>query len=86
MSEKNKNKSPNALKRAANFASAITRHAKDGFADVSLEEYTTRLQKCNKCDLQKNGICQHENCGCILSRKAWWRSEKCPLGKWPKQD
>ena len=84
MSEK-ENKKPGAMKRAANLATAIAKHAKDGFVDVSLDEYIERINTCNKCPLQKNGICEHENCGCILSRKAWWRSENCPINKWPKQ-
>ena len=80
--EENKNP-PGAIKKASNFLKAVKKHAKDGFADVSLEEYIERLEICNKCPLHKDGECIE--CGCILSKKAWWRSEDCPKDKWPKQ-
>jgi hypothetical protein len=86
MKKKDKNNAPGAIKRAANFATAMAKHVQDGLADVSMDEYVKRLETCNACELQKDGVCEHENCGCILSRKAWWRSESCPLDKWPKQD
>jgi hypothetical protein len=76
---------PGAIKRASNFAHAVAKHARDGFVDVSTEEYIKRIETCNSCELQKDGVCNHEDCGCILSRKAWWRSESCPIDKWPKQ-
>ena len=76
-------KEPGIIKKAANFAKAITKHAQDGFKDVSLEQYIERIEICNKCPLQKDGECLA--CGCIISKKAWWRSEDCPKDKWPKQ-
>tara|TARA_Y100001968_G_C18967866_1_gene530839 strand:+ start:365 stop:628 length:264 start_codon:yes stop_codon:yes gene_type:complete len=83
--DKEKKNKPGAVKRAANFAKAISKHAKDNFKDVSVDDYTKRLEICNGCDFQNKGICNHEDCGCILARKAWWRSENCPIGKWAKQ-
>ena len=77
------NKKPNIIKKATNFAKAVKKHAEDGFKDVKLEEYIERLDICNGCDYQKDGECIE--CGCILSKKAWWRSEDCPKDKWPKQ-
>jgi len=86
MSENKKKSSvPSAIKRASNFAKAISKHAKDNFKDVSIDEYTERLSICNACELQEKGICNHQDCGCILARKAWWRSENCPIDKWPQQ-
>ena len=75
---------PNNIKRAKNFALALAKRTKDGFVDVDGSQYIERINTCNACDLQSDGICNHEDCGCILSRKAWWRTENCPLGKWPK--
>jgi len=79
----NKKKEPGIIKKATNFAKAVQKHAKDGFKDVSLEQYIERIDICNKCPLQKDGNCLE--CGCVISKKAWWRSEDCPKDKWPKQ-
>jgi hypothetical protein len=68
--------------RVKNFAKAVVKHAKDGFKKVDVDTYAARLRECASCELQKNGICTHEDCGCILTRKAWWASESCPLKKW----
>jgi len=35
----------NIIKKAINFAKALIRRGKDGFTDVSLEEYRERLQR-----------------------------------------
>ena len=34
---------PGAIKRASNFAHAVAKHARDGFVDVSTEEYIKRI-------------------------------------------
>ena len=77
------NKKMGMIKKVINFIKASKRHAEDGFKDVTIEEYRERLSICNKCPFQKDGECLE--CGCILVKKAWWRSEDCPIDKWPKQ-
>lgn len=72
----------NIIKKAINFAKALIRHGKDGFTDVSLEEYRERLKICNSCEFNSNGDC--DICGCIIRKKAWWKSEDCPKNKWDK--
>lgn len=41
--------------------------------------YSKRMEICNNCEFNKNGIC--EKCGCILKAKTKSDS-KCPLEKW----
>ena len=74
---------PNFIKKATNLTKAITRHAADGFVKVDLPKYIERLEICNGCEFHEDGKCNE--CGCILARKAWWRSENCPIDKWPEQ-
>lgn len=41
--------------------------------------YKSRLDICNSCDKNKNGIC--DVCGCYLKAKT--KSDSlCPIGKW----
>ena len=46
-------------------------------------DFKNRIEICNNCPFQKDGECLE--CGCIIAKKAWWRSEDCPKDKWPKQ-
>jgi len=39
-----------------------------------------RLQICEDCEHQKEGICLV--CGCLLSMKTKMDTEKCPIDKW----
>jgi hypothetical protein len=78
------NDKPSFIRKTKNFTKAISRHAADGFTKVVLPQYIERLQACNECEFHENGLCNHEECGCILSKKAWWRSENCPIDKWPE--
>lgn len=71
------------FKKIFNFATASKKHAEDGFKNVSIEDFKNRIEICNNCPFQKDGECLE--CGCIIAKKAWWRSEDCPKDKWPKQ-
>ncbi len=71
------------IKKIKTFTKAVVKHAADGFSNVCGEEYAERMKICNNCSSNNKGICTE--CGCILSKKAWWRSEDCPKDKWPKQ-
>lgn len=80
---------PSLLQKAASLASAVVRHAADGFQNVPAEEYEARLATCRKCEHYLTDYHPEERCGkcgCGLSgvvlAKAKWRSEKCPVGKW----
>ena len=73
---------PGMGKQAFNFAKAAVKHARDGFEEASFQEYVERLMWCSSCEHQQEYRCTE--CGCFLNKKAQWRSEDCPLGKWPK--
>ena len=84
---------PGIFKKVGNLGKAVTKHIANGMKQVPEEEYKKRLIVCSKCEFHKDMRCQHVSCGCFLSKKAWWESEKCPLkteefpeGKWPKLD
>ena len=78
-------KMPGLGKMAGNFLKAVGKHVADGGKKVSEEEYESRLKECNTCVfLVNNSRCSHMNCGCSVARKAKWKSEDCPVGRWPK--
>jgi len=68
------------MSRVVNFATSALNHAKNGFKMADEKLYQSRLDICTSCNKNKNGTCQE--CGCILSIKASWDSEKCPIDKW----
>jgi hypothetical protein len=70
------------LRRALNLARAVSSHIADGMQVLSDEQYQARLDTCNGCPMRDGKVCTHEDCGCIISRKAYWKSSYCPLNKW----
>lgn len=70
---------------AKNFIKAIGNHIKDGGKKVSKEDYEERLKQCDKCVFHKNNRCTHMKCGCFLTKKARWKSEQCPIGRWSNE-
>lgn len=79
---------PPTIQMAKNFLKAAGKHVMDGMRKVTFEEYQARIDKCNKCvppeGWRMQNRCTHPSCGCFLDIKAWWRSEDCPVEKWPK--
>jgi hypothetical protein len=75
---------PGLLKKAANFTKAVVKHAADGLERLPEEQYLERLTVCESCETYnvEKGVCRDWRCGCSLKKKAWWRSEECPKGKW----
>ena len=76
-------KGPGIVKLASNFARAVANHLRDGIRKVSQEELQKRLEQCNNCEFLVKNRCRHMKCGCFVTKKARWRSEDCPVGKWP---
>lgn len=72
---------PSKITMGLNFTKAVAKHLVDGNTDVSEADYQKRLEVCTLCDLRNGEDCS--KCGCPLLKKAKWRSEQCPLGKWP---
>lgn len=79
---------PSTIQMAKNLMKAVGKHIVDGMRKVTFEEFQARLDVCNKCvppdGYRVKNRCTHPSCGCFLDLKAWWRSEDCPMEKWPK--
>jgi len=73
--------------RVVRFAQALWKHAGDWFRKCSRKEIEQRLAICRQCDQFSGTACVR--CGCPVNlekrfrNKLAWRSESCPLGKWP---
>ena len=77
---------PSVATLGKNFLKAIVMHAANGVKKVSKEEFKERLEQCNKCVFHKDNRCSHMNCGCFITKKAKWKSEDCPIGRWRKDE
>ena len=73
-------KMPSVFKQVANFAKSTFNHVASGAHKVPDHVYKSRLEICNSCDKLHKSKCSE--CGCFVSMKASWASEKCPLEKW----
>lgn len=76
---------PGLVTRAVNFGKAVVRHVADGLeraTDAVIQQRLEICRTCPECDLT-NLVCRNAGCGCFLRVKATWRSEDCPLSKWP---
>jgi hypothetical protein len=76
---------PGLLKRAGSLAKAIgseTKAVVQGEPNLTVEQVAARLAACASCDqLRSNRSCA--KCGCFVDAKARFRSQTCPLRKWP---
>jgi|GEM_PF-2194063 len=69
------------------FTRALLKHARDWFRKCTRTEVQDRLAICQTCDQYTGTACAQ--CGCRVNlekrfrNKLAWRSEACPLGKWP---
>jgi hypothetical protein len=76
---------PGLLKRAGSLAMAIGSETKaivQGQPTLTAQQVAARLAVCASCDqLRSNRACA--KCGCFVDAKARFRSQTCPLRKWP---
>jgi hypothetical protein len=72
---------PSKLTMAVNFTKALARHAMDGAQKVNPRQLEERLELCTICEHRRDERCSV--CGCPIGDKAAWRTQQCPLGKWP---
>jgi hypothetical protein len=76
---------PGLLKRAGSLAKAIGSETKaivQGQPTLTAQQVAARLAVCASCDqLRSNRACA--KCGCFVDAKARFRSQDCPLRKWP---
>lgn len=76
---------PGLLKRAGSLAKAIGSETKaivQRQPNLTAQQVAARLAVCASCDqLRPNRTCAR--CGCFVDAKARFRSQDCPLRKWP---
>ena len=74
---------PGLVRKAVNLGKAVARHVADGAKKLDEEDFNQRLEICKSCPeyIPERTACRL--CGCDLKIKASWRSEYCPLAKWP---
>jgi hypothetical protein len=76
---------PDLLKRAGSLAKAIGSETKaivQRQPNLTTQQVAARLAVCASCDqLRSNRTCAR--CGCFVDAKARFRSQDCPLRKWP---
>ena len=75
---------PGLVRRAVNFGTAVVKDVAAGRPRRAPEEIEAVLEICRGCPLFRNAdeSCSHPSCGCPVRKKASWKMEKCPLGKW----
>ncbi len=73
---------PPLSRQAWNLAGALADFVADGCKTVSPQQYGSRLEICDGCQLRRGNRCLR--CGCRLSLKARGRAFRCPDGKWPE--
>jgi hypothetical protein len=76
---------PGLLRRAGSLAKAIGSETKaiiQKQPNLTAQQVAARLAVCASCDqLRPNRTCAR--CGCFVDAKARFRSQTCPLSKWP---
>ena len=94
MEDPSNEQEPSFLDQVMSFGKAFTKHAVNGFRQVTEEEYQRRLSICTgnetipRCEYYRDeypgGQCGKCKCGLKgkIVAKLRWSSEGCPLGKW----
>jgi len=71
------------MRRVFRFIRALFRYAIYGhFKKVDFKTYANRLYICSNCDNLNENNWTCKICGCYLSKKAKWSTEKCVEEKW----
>ena len=73
---------PSLAKQAFNLGKAAVEHTMAGFPRVSEDEFKRRINICNKCDSLIPNSMRCRECGCFMTKKAWWKEQECQLNKW----
>lgn len=69
---------PSTAKVMDNFRKAVVKRWHSKKKRVSLNTYLIRTNACFNCVMRYRNRCSHPDCGCVLSKKCWWASERCP--------
>lgn len=72
---------PGLLQRALNYGKAVVNYVSKGGFQLSLEMANERATLCHACEKYnvEYDRCTHVNCGCTISEKVKWSTERCPL-------
>lgn len=80
-----KTEAPSITQMVSAFARAIkdeTVSAWNHIPAVEREESEQRYAICKKCEFFNPKTKQCKKCGCFMPVKTYFRSQKCPIGKW----
>lgn len=75
-------KLPSIVVMGGNLVKAVAKDVVNLRKRVDSEIYQKRINQCNVCDMRNGDRCTSPKCGCFISTKAWWESERCEEGKW----
>lgn len=73
---------PSLWQQMKNLTGSMIHYAKNGFGNVSEEEYTKRIAICEGCEFFEKNHRRCFRCGCFVDGKAKLSSEICPENKW----
>jgi hypothetical protein len=76
-------KPPSFAKKVVNFSKALVGHALNGLQTTSNAERAERAAICALCEKNIDKTCVE--CGCPIEKKISFKSEECPLNKWPEE-
>ena len=80
---------PAFLTKVTNFGRAVTKDVITGMKRCTEEEMDQRVEICKGCEFYNEAGQECLKCGCPMNRKriyrnkVYWKSGKCPIGKWP---
>lgn len=73
---------PGLIQKAVNFAGAVAEHVAGGMKLADPETVQKRLAICRECEWFDAERATCKQCGCLMSVKAEWAEQSCPIGKW----
>ncbi len=75
-------KEPSLIDKAVSLGKAIVSQAVEGFPETDDVEFKRRISICETCEFHNKSADSCNKCGCYLSFKAKWKTQKCPIDKW----
>lgn len=73
---------PNLFKKIKSFIKSFLKHWWAGSPEVSKRKFKQRMNICRGCEFYNKSGNSCNKCGCNLSVKAKWKTQKCPINKW----
>ena len=72
---------PPMTQQIQNFKKAVMKRLWSTKPRTSIATFMDRVSKCFNCVHREGDACSHPDCGCVLSKKCWWATERCPAEK-----